>query len=107
MCGSSERVGFSDFPRSTNAAALVITGQAKFFSNGLDIDFLMTNHESASAYLSNYQKILSRLISLNLPLYWCYSDYKMLIFLIVELLQLSMDTHSQEAACLLLPAISD
>eukprot|EP00012_Vannella_robusta_P001426 CAMPEP_0206187098 /NCGR_PEP_ID=MMETSP0166-20121206/2797_1 /ASSEMBLY_ACC=CAM_ASM_000260 /TAXON_ID=95228 /ORGANISM="Vannella robusta, Strain DIVA3 518/3/11/1/6" /LENGTH=206 /DNA_ID=CAMNT_0053602611 /DNA_START=61 /DNA_END=677 /DNA_ORIENTATION=- len=52
---------------STNAAALVITGQAKFFSNGLDIDFLMTNHESASAYLSNYQKILSRLISLNLP----------------------------------------
>ncbi|MEU9808012.1 enoyl-CoA hydratase/isomerase family protein [Mycobacterium sp. NPDC050853] len=48
-------------------AALVVTGSGKFFSNGLDVDFLGTNPDKLSWYITEVQKILARFLVFPTP----------------------------------------
>ncbi|MBB4855546.1 enoyl-CoA hydratase/carnithine racemase [Mycobacteroides chelonae] len=48
-------------------SALVVTGCGKFFSNGLDVDFLGANPDKLSWYITEVQKILARLLVFPAP----------------------------------------
>merc|ERR1712137_46754 len=50
---------------SIGPGALIITGEDKFFSNGLDVEFITSS--SVDSYLAEYQKLLARLLVLNVP----------------------------------------
>lgn len=53
--------------RGSEAAALVTTGRGKFFSNGLDLGWVLANSEQAPAYLRDVQVLLARLLTLPVP----------------------------------------
>ncbi|MEU8613616.1 enoyl-CoA hydratase-related protein [Actinoplanes sp. NPDC048791] len=53
--------------QGSEAAALVTTGQGKFFSNGLDLGWLGENGDRAPQYLSDVQRLLARLLTLPVP----------------------------------------
>jgi enoyl-CoA hydratase/carnithine racemase len=48
-------------------AALIVTGSGKFFSNGLDVEFLGANPEKLAWYITEVQKVLARLLVFPLP----------------------------------------
>lgn len=48
-------------------AALVTTGAGKFYSNGLDLDWLINNSDQADAYISDVQELLARVLTLPVP----------------------------------------
>lgn len=50
-----------------NAQALVTTGTGKFYSNGLDLDWLGANGDRLSWYVGRVQDLLSRLLTFPLP----------------------------------------
>ena len=52
--------------REDGPTALIITGQDKFFSNGLDTDSLL-NVADPTEYIRAYQAVLARLLCLNVP----------------------------------------
>ena len=45
--------------------ALIITGKGKFFSNGLDIDWMGKNPEKTSAMIEGLWKLLGRILTMN------------------------------------------
>jgi Delta3-Delta2-enoyl-CoA isomerase len=47
--------------------ALVTIAKGKFWSNGLDLDWLLDHPEEAGAYLADVQGMLSRLLTLPMP----------------------------------------
>ncbi len=47
--------------------ALVTLGQAKFYSNGLDVEWLMANGEQAGSYIADVQELLARMLTLPIP----------------------------------------
>jgi len=51
----------------SEAAALVTTGQGKFYSNGLDLEWFAGNGEQAPQYLLAAQQLLARLLTLPVP----------------------------------------
>jgi enoyl-CoA hydratase/carnithine racemase len=54
--------------RSSGAAALVTTGSDKFFSNGLDLDWLMGDGGSEGpAFIVDFLQLLGRFLALPLP----------------------------------------
>ncbi|MGI5170570.1 enoyl-CoA hydratase/isomerase family protein [Spirillospora sp. CA-253888] len=48
-------------------AALVTTGHGKFFSNGLDLDWLGAHPEELPSYVERVQELLARVLSLPVP----------------------------------------
>jgi len=50
-----------------NAHALVTVGVGKFYSNGLDLDFLMANGDRASGYIDRVQALLARMLTFPMP----------------------------------------
>lgn len=52
---------------SAEPAALLVTGHAKFFSNGLDVDFLGANPDKLGWYITEVQKILARFLTFPTP----------------------------------------
>jgi enoyl-CoA hydratase/carnithine racemase len=48
-------------------AALVITSTGKFFSNGLDLDWMQRNQDRVTDFISLYQKLLARLLVFPIP----------------------------------------
>ncbi|GAB2818390.1 enoyl-CoA hydratase-related protein [Actinocorallia aurea] len=50
-----------------SAKALVTTGEGKFYSNGLDLDWLSANGEKFEWYLGRVHALYARLLGLNLP----------------------------------------
>ncbi|WP_410670865.1 enoyl-CoA hydratase/isomerase family protein [Amycolatopsis sp. cmx-4-68] len=46
---------------------LVTTGAGKFYSNGLDLDWLMANGDKASEYVADVQELLARVLTLPVP----------------------------------------
>jgi enoyl-CoA hydratase/carnithine racemase len=48
-------------------AALVTVADGKFWSNGLDLDWLMSHPDQAAEYVDTVQQLLSRLLTLGLP----------------------------------------
>ena len=57
-----DTVADTDGPR-----ALVTTGTGKFFSNGLDLDWLTANGSRAGEYLARIQHLFARVLSLPCP----------------------------------------
>jgi enoyl-CoA hydratase/carnithine racemase len=47
--------------------ALVLTGAGKFFSNGLDLDYMAANPSDAPATLARVQTLFARLLGLDVP----------------------------------------
>ncbi|GAA4161992.1 enoyl-CoA hydratase/isomerase family protein [Gryllotalpicola daejeonensis] len=47
--------------------ALVTTGTGKFYSNGLDVDQLMTPGAAREAYLARVQRLLAKVLTLGVP----------------------------------------
>jgi enoyl-CoA hydratase/carnithine racemase len=47
--------------------ALITTGLGKFYSNGLDLDWLMANGERTQWYVGRVQELFSRILTLPLP----------------------------------------
>ncbi|BBH17280.1 putative enoyl-coa hydratase/isomerase family protein [Nocardioides baekrokdamisoli] len=46
---------------------LVVTGEGKFFSNGLDLDWLLTHADEATWYVGRVQGLLARLLVMPVP----------------------------------------
>ncbi|WP_410571837.1 enoyl-CoA hydratase/isomerase family protein [Amycolatopsis sp. cmx-4-61] len=47
--------------------ALVTTGSGKFYSNGLDLEWLTAHGDQASAYVADVQELFARLLTLPVP----------------------------------------
>ncbi|MFI0468102.1 enoyl-CoA hydratase/isomerase family protein [Saccharopolyspora sp. 5N102] len=47
--------------------ALVTTGQGKFYSNGLDLDWLLNNYDQLDAYRTEIHELLARVLTLPVP----------------------------------------
>jgi enoyl-CoA hydratase/carnithine racemase len=53
---------------SKDATALVTTGEGKFYSNGLDLEWLMgPGGRDAEAFVSRVQRLFARLLTLSVP----------------------------------------
>ncbi|MDM2420325.1 enoyl-CoA hydratase/isomerase family protein [Mycobacteroides abscessus] len=50
-----------------DAQGLITTGEGKFFSNGLDLDWLMAHVDKADWYAGEVQGLLARLLTFPLP----------------------------------------
>lgn len=50
-----------------NAQALVTTGSGKFYSNGLDLDWLGANGDRLNWYVGRVQQLLNRILTFPLP----------------------------------------
>lgn len=53
--------------QTQGAKALVITGTGKFFSNGLDLNWLGKNRQNAGAFLQELWKLFARILIFPLP----------------------------------------
>ena len=52
---------------STAPAALVTVGEGKFYSNGLDLDWLGQNFDQYEAYVEQVQALFARVLTLPVP----------------------------------------
>jgi enoyl-CoA hydratase/carnithine racemase len=59
--------GFLDRIESGEAMALVTTGTGKFYSNGLDLDWLGAHGDQALWYVAEVQKLLARVLIAPVP----------------------------------------
>jgi Delta3-Delta2-enoyl-CoA isomerase len=59
--------GFLDRVESGEAKALVTTGDGKFYSNGLDLDWLAAHGDRADWYLHEVHKLLARVLTAPVP----------------------------------------
>ncbi|HEX2095765.1 MAG TPA: enoyl-CoA hydratase/isomerase family protein [Solirubrobacterales bacterium] len=48
-------------------AALVLTGSGKFFSNGLDLDYMSANPDDSDRTLARVHRLFARLLALEVP----------------------------------------
>ncbi|RCW46827.1 enoyl-CoA hydratase/carnithine racemase [Halopolyspora algeriensis] len=49
------------------SGALVTTGQGKFYSNGLDLEWIMEHADQLASYRADVQKLLARVLTLPVP----------------------------------------
>jgi enoyl-CoA hydratase/carnithine racemase len=56
-----------DVAASGSPSALVTTADGKFWSNGLDLDWLTAHLDEAEDYVATVQRLLSRVLSLGMP----------------------------------------
>src|SRR4029077_8388910 len=59
--------GFLDRIESGEAKALVTTGSGKFYSNGLDLDWLAAHSDQGDWYLDQVQQLLARVLVAPVP----------------------------------------
>ncbi len=59
--------GFHDRIESGEAKALVTTGSGKFYSNGLDLDWLATHNDQGDWYIDQVQQLLARVLVAPVP----------------------------------------
>jgi enoyl-CoA hydratase/carnithine racemase len=52
---------------AANAQALITTGTGKFYSNGLDLDWLAANGDRLNWYVGRVQDLLNRILTFPLP----------------------------------------
>ncbi|WP_018657278.1 enoyl-CoA hydratase-related protein [Actinomadura flavalba] len=60
-------VALDEIEKYDGAAALVTTGTGKFYSNGLDLDWLGANREKFEDYLREVHLVYARLLELSAP----------------------------------------
>ncbi|HSV41753.1 MAG TPA: enoyl-CoA hydratase-related protein [Nocardioidaceae bacterium] len=74
--GDDENRFTLDWLKQTNAyldeiveapAPLVTTAEGKFYSNGLDLDYVMSNPDQLTAYVADVQELLARVLTLPVP----------------------------------------
>ena len=51
----------------TSADALVTTGTGKFYSNGLDLDWLLAHGDQMQAYVGRVQALFTRILTMPMP----------------------------------------
>lgn len=56
-----------DVETGDDAAAFVLTGAGKFFSNGLDLEYLSANPDDAEATLARVHRLFGRVLGLSVP----------------------------------------
>lgn len=56
-----------DLERSDEPRALVVAGTGKFFSNGLDLEYMSSNPHDAEATLARVHALFGRVLGLELP----------------------------------------
>lgn len=56
-----------DLERSDEPRALVVAGTGKFFSNGLDLEYMSSNPDDAEATLARVHALFGRVLGLELP----------------------------------------
>ncbi|HVT21659.1 MAG TPA: enoyl-CoA hydratase-related protein [Mycobacteriales bacterium] len=56
-----------DVESRSGPAALVTVADGKFWSNGLDLDWLMSHTDQGEWYVDTVQRLLSRVLSLGMP----------------------------------------
>ncbi|NUT47748.1 MAG: enoyl-CoA hydratase/isomerase family protein, partial [Saccharothrix sp.] len=61
---ASVDAALGEVERAEGARALVTTATGKFFSNGLDLDWLMANGDRSHEYIVSVQGLLARVLSL-------------------------------------------
>src|SRR5215510_7903496 len=59
--------GFLDRIESGEAKALVTTGSGKFYSNGLDLDWLAAHSDHGDWYVDQVQQLLARVLVAPVP----------------------------------------
>jgi enoyl-CoA hydratase/carnithine racemase len=59
--------GHLDDIASSDASGLVTTGTGKFYSNGLDLDWLMAHGDQMQFYVGRVQALLARMLTLSMP----------------------------------------
>src|SRR6201991_1357412 len=59
--------GFLDRIESGEAKALVTTGDGKFYSNGLDLDWLAAHSDQGDRYIDQVQQLLARVLVAGVP----------------------------------------
>jgi Delta3-Delta2-enoyl-CoA isomerase len=59
--------GFLDRIESGEAKALVTTGDGKFYSNGLDLDWLVAHSDQRDWYIDQVQQLLARVLVAPVP----------------------------------------
>jgi enoyl-CoA hydratase/carnithine racemase len=59
--------GHLDDIASSGAGGLVTTGTGKFYSNGLDLDWLMAHGDQMQFYVGRVQALLARVLTLSMP----------------------------------------
>jgi enoyl-CoA hydratase/carnithine racemase len=59
--------GFLDRIESGEAKALVTTGSGKFYSNGLDLDWLAAHNDQGDWYIDQVQQLLARVLVAPVP----------------------------------------
>ena len=59
--------GFLDRVESGEAKALVTTGDGKFYSNGLDLDWLAAHSDQGDWYVDQVQRLLARILVAPVP----------------------------------------
>ncbi|MFE0024318.1 enoyl-CoA hydratase-related protein [Amycolatopsis sp. NPDC059021] len=52
---------------STDPAALITTGGGRFYSNGLDLEWLMGHGDQAESYLAEVNELFARVLTLGVP----------------------------------------
>jgi enoyl-CoA hydratase/carnithine racemase len=52
---------------ASDADALVTTGTGKFYSNGLDLDWLLANGDQMQFYVGRVQALFARVLTLSMP----------------------------------------
>jgi len=74
--GADENRFSPDWIKATNAALdevvadpapLVTVGEGKFYSNGLDLDWIMANPDALAAYTADVQELFARVLTLPVP----------------------------------------
>ncbi|WP_072690827.1 enoyl-CoA hydratase-related protein [Rhodococcus marinonascens] len=59
--------GLLDDAQEQGSSALVTTATGKFYSNGLDLDWLMANGDRADWYVGKVQALFSRILTFPMP----------------------------------------
>ena len=59
--------GYLDRIESGEAKALVTTGSGKFYSNGLDLDWLAAHNDQGDWYIDQVQQLLARVLVAPVP----------------------------------------
>lgn len=59
--------GFDELVAGNEPAAMVTTGTGKFFSNGLDLDWVQANPEQFLSYVHRVEILLARVLTLPVP----------------------------------------
>lgn len=59
--------GHLDDIASSNADGLVTTGTGKFYSNGLDLDWLLANGDQMQSYVGRVQALFARVLTWAMP----------------------------------------